>query len=154
MERTVVIQSGEKEIELTLKATMSTLRQYRAEFNADLIKDLNEAWKAMNQDPFMDALQRSGIQPVGMTQEEIVKAVMENIDVTALSSNVPELIDGMIQMKAMQCVWAMVRSADKETPKFEKWCDSFEDLLPLKEIVNTIYEMWNTANGATVELKN
>lgn len=152
MEKTIVIHLDEKDIEIPVKASLAALSLYRATFNSDLIRDLNELNRKLNPDPFKDAIKRANINPGQMNQDEMAKALLNNIDYSILGDeNI--LPDGETQIKALQILWAMAKTADDSLSKFEKWCDRFE-LLPIRGIVDRCHEIWTEANAVTVELKN
>lgn len=152
MERTLVIHTDGKEIEIPVKASMGALQTYRAQFAADLIKDLNEVHGKLHPDPFMDAIKRAGIKPGQLDQEEITSAILANVDYSQLSDE-KTLPDGETQLKTLQIVWAMAKSAAGSTKRFDLWCDDFE-LLPIRELADSCYEVWAEAGTGTVELKN
>lgn len=152
MEKTIVIHTNEKDIEIPVKASIAALLTYRAEFNSDLIKDLNEASNKLHPDPFMDAMKRANVNPGQLSQEELAEAIMKNVDLTALNAQ-DNLPDGETQMKVLQIVWAMAKAADKTIEKFDQWCDHF-DILPIRNLADRCSEIWAAANAVTVELKN
>ena len=152
MEKTIVIHLDEKDIEIPVKASLAALSLYRATFNSDLIRDLNELNQKLNPDPFIDAIKRVNINPGQMNQDELAKALLNNIDYSMLSDeNI--LPDGETQIKALQILWTMTKTADDSLSKFDKWCDRFE-LLPIRGIVDRCHEIWAEANTVTVDLKN
>ena len=152
MERTIVIENGDENIEIPVKASMGSLSLYRATFNEDLIRDLNEIYRKLHPDPFMDAMQRAKLNPNQMDQEALASAILENVDYSTLDDE-SVLPDGGIQMKALQIVWAMAKTADDSLGKFEKWCDRFE-FLPIRGMVDCCHEIWQKANATTVKIKN
>ena len=152
MERTIVIHMEEKEIEIPVKPSMASLALYRSEFNSDLIRDLNKAYQSLHPDPFTDAMKRANIRPGQMSQEDMAKVLLENVDYTLLNGE-NMLPDGETQINAMRIVWAMAKAANKELASFDEWIGSF-DMLPIRELVDRCNEIWTTANRVTVDLKN
>lgn len=152
MERTIVIHTQEKDIEITVKPSIAALALYRSEFNADLIRDLNKAYQSLHPDPFVDAMKRADIRPGQMNQEDMAKALLDNVDYTMLNGE-DMLPDGETQIKAMQIVWTMAKAANKDLEPFEEWCSSF-DMLPIRSLVDRCNEIWTAANRTTVDLKN
>ena len=152
MEKTIVVHANDKEIEIPVAASMAALALYRAEFTADLIRDLNEIYQDLHTDPFVEAMKRAKIDPQKMSQEEMAEKIMQNIDYTQLNSQ-EMLPDYETQIRALRIIWAMAKTADKRLIGFDDWCSSF-DQLPIRNLVDLIYKIWNEANTITVELKN
>ena len=156
MERTFIVHTEEKDTEIRVKASNFTLRLYRAEFNADLIKDLTEIHDKLHPDLFIEAIKKAGIDPSEVSQDELVNIVIKNMDYSQLNADGterPVLPDADTQIRIMQIIWTMARTADKNIKSFEDWCDEF-DLLPMADLADQCYEMWNRASSGTVELKN
>lgn len=152
MERTIVIHTEEKEIEIPVKPSIAALTLYRSEFNSDLIRDLNKAYQSMHPNPFTDAMKRANIQPGSMSRDELANALLENLDYSLLDEE-DALPDGETQITAMRIVWAMAKAANKGLKQFDEWCGSF-DMLPIRSLIDRCNEIWATANKVTVDLKN
>lgn len=152
MEKTLVIQTDDKEIEITVKASMSALQLYRAEFNADLIRDLNEIYNKLHPDPFADAIKKLNINPEKTSQEELANLILSNVDYSVYD-NENAILDGDAQIKAYQIIWTMAKAAGNGTKRFDLWCNDFE-FLPVNAIIDRCYEIWKTANTGIVQLKN
>lgn len=156
MEKTIIVHSGDKETEIPVKASMAALRIYRAEFNADLIQDLTAVYEASHYDPYLEAVKKSNLNPNGLTRDELIAAVMENIDYSSIDANgdaLPVVLDGVTRLKAYQCIWAMAKAANKQTERFDDWCDLL-DVMPIGDVVEQCMQMWNLASAGTIELKN
>ena len=151
MEKTIVIKNGDENIEIPVKASMAALSLYRAEFNGDLIKDLNRVYKNIHPDPFTAAMKKAEIRG-DMSQDEIAKAILEHIDYSTLEEESP-LPSADDQITALHIVWTMAKAADKNIKKFDDWCDRFE-ILPVSGLIDKCNEIWTAANMTTVELKN
>lgn len=156
MERTILINANGEDIEIQVKATMATLRLYRAEFGTDLIKDLTAVHEQLHPDPFSDAMRKARIDITAASQEELYSAILANVDFTKIDENgdgFVEIPDGATQMTVMQVLWAMAKTAAGSTKRFDLWCDDF-DVLPIRNIADLCFEIWRQANTGTVELKN
>jgi len=144
MRKTLVI--GEKE--LRIKASMGVLRAYRAQFGSDMIQDLNALYEATHYDPFQEAIKKTNIIPAKMTEEEIQSAILANVDLTKI--NETPLIDEQTTVKTLQCLWAMSCTSES----YDKWAEDYDEILPVKEIIAALNNVWTEAGKVTVELKN
>lgn len=156
MERTIIVRNEDEDIEIRVKASNFALRTYRAEFNADLIRDLSEIQDKLHPDLFMDAVKKAGVNPGDLDKEELLNLVVSNIDLSRIDDqgNEKQIIpDAETQIKIMQIVWVMAKAADRKVPGFEAWCDDL-DILPSANLFDRCYEMWQKATEGTVEIKN
>ena len=156
MEKTIIVHANGKDTEIPVKASMKALLSYRAEFTGDLLKDLNEVYAKLHPDPFMEAIKKSGINPSKISRDELLQTVIENIDYASLDADgnaMPVLPDADTQIKAMQIIWTMAKTANGSTKRFDLWCDDM-GLLPVADLIDRCYEIWQQANAGTIELKN
>ena len=152
MERTLVIHTEEKEIEIPVKATIRAMQIYRTEFGSDLSRDLTAVYNALNPDPFADAMKRAAITPGELTTEELQQKLLENLDYSAIQLEDP-IPDEETQTKALQIVWAMAKAADDRLVPFAEWVDTL-DIQPIRSLTGNVQKIWREANSTTVELKN
>ena len=148
MEKTIIVNGTE----IPVKASMGALQLYRAQFNSDLIQDLNEIHDKLHPDPFMDAIKKAGINPGQLDQDEITKAILQNVDYSVFN-NEDALPDADTQIKTLQIVWVMAKTAGNGVKRFDLWCDDF-GFLPIRDMADRCYEIWQEANTGTVEIKN
>ena len=152
MKKTIVISTEDKEIELTLCATLQSMQIYRAEFGSDLIKDLNAVHTVLYPDPFGDAIKKAGINPGELTTEEMRDKILENLDYSLIQDEDP-IPDEETQTKTLQIIWAMAKAADPELTAFTEWVGGL-DLQPIRSLAECVQELWQKANKTTVRLKN
>lgn len=152
MERTLVIHTEEKEIEIPVKATIKAMQIYRTEFSSDLSRDLTAVYNALNPDPFADAMKRAAITPGELTTEELQQKLLSNLDYSAIQLEDP-IPDEETQTKALQIVWAMAKAANDRLAPFAEWVDTL-DIQPIRSLTGNVQKIWREANSTTVELKN
>ena len=152
MKRTIVIRTEEKEIEITLKATIKAMQIYRTEFGSDLSKDLTAVHDALNPDPFLDAMKRANLVPGMESPEEMQQKILGNLDYSMIrdEDSVP---DEETQLKTLQIVWAMAKAADPQLAPFGEWIDGLETQ-PIRSLTESVMKIWQDAGKTTVELKN
>lgn len=154
MKKTIVIRTEEKEIELTLCATLQAMQIYRTEFGSDLIKDLRTVDAALHPNPFADAVKRAGINPGAMSEEELRNKILANLDYSMIEIEDTEPIpDEETQTKTLQIIWAMAKAVDPQLTAFEEWANSL-DMQPIRSLAECVQSLWQKANKTTVELKN
>lgn len=152
MERTLVIHTEEKEIEIPVKATIKAMQIYRTEFSSDLSRDLTAVYNTLNPDPFADAMKRAAITPGELTTEELQQKLLANLDYSAIQLEDP-IPDEETQTKALQIVWAMAKAANDRLVPFAEWVDAL-DIQPIRSLTENVQKIWREANSTTVELKN
>lgn len=152
MKKTIVISNEEKEIELTLCATLQAMQIYRTEFGSDLVKDLNAVHAVLHPDPFADAIKKAGINPGSLTPEEMRDKILENLDYSMIQDDDP-IPDEETQIKTLQIIWAMAKAADPDLTAFTEWVGGL-DLQPIRSLAECVQELWQKANKTTVKLKN
>lgn len=110
MEKT--IQIGDKEIQL--KATAAILLRYQMQFHRDALKDIFSLFEGLN------------VETISPTHTQQI----------SLSDSL-QLMDIVI---FQQLMWVMAKTANKDTPDFLHWLDSFDEF-PIFDCINDIMEL-------------
>lgn len=146
-----------QEQEFALEANLSNRagRIYRQQFNRDLLKDMTDLYKKTHKSIF-DGVDLTGIDLKDKTEQEIYEQILSRV-------NMAEFIESLNKSQSLtfeetdqcgQIVWAFVKNKDADTPNYEDWIDSFDFILPVVDISNTLFEAWNKSAQPTIELKN
>ena len=154
MEITLNMRIQDQDIALKANLTNHAGRIYRQQYNRDILKDMSAIYKKLHKSPF-DGIDMSGIKINGASEQEIYEQIMAKVDVTKLlSAQTENVLDFEDTETGGQIIWAFVKNADKDTPNYEEWIDSFGFVLPIGGIVSALYEAWTKSAVPTVELKN
>lgn len=140
---------------ISVKATIRSQRIYRAEFGADLNKDLSDIYAKLHPDPFADAMKKVTIQQDQISSEEIMQQVLDNVDLTKIDGiNENQLVGADETEDIMRVLWAMAKAADPNLASFESWAEDLEIMIPAKDLSAQLLQIWKDANKTTIELKN
>ena len=155
MNITLKMKIQDQEFALNANLTNAAGRIYRQQYNRDILKDMSEIYKKMHKSLF-DGIDMTGIDLNGKTEQEIYDQIISRVDVSKLvaSQTEREQLSFEETDRCGQIVWAFVKNADKDTPYYEEWIDSFDFILPVIDIVEALYEAWNKSAQPTIELKN
>ena len=72
---TLKMKIQDQEIDLNVNLANHAGRIYRQTYTRDILKDMAEIYKKVNKNPF-DGVDTSGIDFVGMTEEELLKELV------------------------------------------------------------------------------
>lgn len=149
---TLKMKIQDQEIDLDVNLANRAGRIYRQTYNRDILKDMAEIYKKVNKNPF-DGVDTSGIDFVGMTEEELLKELVSRVDPRELIKD-QEILDFEETERAGQIIWAFARNRNKDLPGYEDWIDSFDFILPVGEILTKLFEAWGKSAAPTIEVKN
>lgn len=149
---TLKMKIQDQEIDLNVNLANHAGRIYRQTYNRDILKDMAEIYKKVNKNPF-DGVDTSGIDFVGMTEEELLKELVSRVDPRELIKD-QETLDFEETERAGQIIWAFAKNRNKDLPGYEDWIDSFDFILPVGEILTKLFEAWDKSAVPTIELKN
>lgn len=150
---TLKMNFQDQDHELVADMTMNAGRIYRKQFQRDMVKDLSEIYQKVNPSIY-DHLDLSGIQTEGKTEDEITEQIISRAIPVWSETQKNTMLSFEDTERASQIIWAFVKNADKDLPGFEEWMDSFDFILPVKEIIIALYGAWNDSAKPTVEVKN
>jgi hypothetical protein len=155
MDITLKMKIQDQEIELKANLTNAAGRIYRQQFSRDLLKDMSDIYKKLHKS-LLDGIDMTGINITGKTEQEIYEQLMAHVDVSKLLAirAEQEQLSFEETEKGEQIIWAFVKNADKNTPNFSEWSESFDYVLPVGDIVTALFEAWGKSAQPTVELKN
>lgn len=149
---TLKMKIQDQEIDLDVNLANRAGRIYRQTYNRDILKDMAEIYKKVNKNPF-DGVDTSGIDFVGMTEEELLKELVSRVDPRDLIKE-QETLDFEETERAGQIIWAFAKNRNKDLPGYEDWIDSFDFILPVEEILTKLFEAWGKSAAPTIEVKN
>ena len=149
---TLKMKIQDQEIDLDVNLANRAGRIYRQTYNRDILKDMSEIYKKVNKNPF-DGVDTSGIDIVGMTEEELLKELISRVDPRELIKD-REILDFEEAERAGQIIWAFAKNRNKDLPGYEDWIDSFDFILPVEEILTKLFEAWGKSAAQTIEIKN
>ena len=149
---TLKMKIQDQEIDLDVNLANRAGRIYRQTYNRDSLKDMAEIYKKVNKNPF-DGVDTSGIDFVGMTEEELLKELVSRVDPRELIKD-REILDFEEAERAGQIIWAFAKNRNKDLPGYEDWIDSFDFILPVEEILAKLFEAWGKSAAPTIEVKN
>ena len=149
---TLKMKIQDQEIDLDVNLANRAGRIYRQTYNRDILKDMAEIYKKVNKNPF-DGVDTSGIDFVGMTEEELLKELISRVDPRELIKD-REILDFEEAERAGQIIWAFAKNRNKDLPGYEDWIDSFDFILPVEEILTKLFEAWGKSAAPTIEVKN
>ena len=152
MNITLKMNIQDQEFEINANLTNNAGRIYRQAFCRDLLKDMADIYKKLHKSPF-EGVDMTGVDLTGKTEQEIYQILISKVDMTKLMGE-QETLTYEETEHGSQIIWAFVKNADKKTIGYADWIDSFEFILPVGDIVSTLYEAWNNSAMPTVELKN
>ena len=155
MNITLKMNIQNEEFEINANLTNAAGRIYRQQFTRDILKDMTDIYKRIHRSPF-EGIDLSGIDFKDKTEQEITEQILTKVDVTKVMENRMNLsaLDFEETERCGQIIWAFVKNADKDTPNYEKWIDSYDFVLPVADIIEVLYEAWNMSAQPTIELKN
>lgn len=142
-----------QEFNLAADLTMKAGRIYRQQFTRDLSIDLTDIYQRVNPSIY-ENLDLSGIQTEGKTTEELTQQVIEKAYPVWVEAQKKASLSYEEMERASQIIWAFAKNADKDLPGYEEWIDSFDFILPVKELITALYGAWNESAKPTVEVKN
>lgn len=149
---TLKMKIQDQEINLDVNLANRAGRIYRQTYNRDILKDMAEIYKKVNKNP-LDGVDTSGIDFVGMTDEELLKELVSRVDPRELIKD-QEILDFEETERAGQIIWAFAKNRNKDLPGYENWIDSFDFILPVREILTKLFEAWDKSAAPTIEVKN
>ena len=149
---TLKMKIQDQEINLDVNLANRAGRIYRQTYNRDILKDMAEIYKKVNKNPF-DGIDTSGIDIVGMTEEELLNELISRVDPRELIKD-REILDFEEAERAGQIIWAFAKNRNKDLPGYEDWIDSFDFILPVEEILTKLFEAWGKSAAPTIEVKN
>lgn len=153
MERVLEIKSDEGIVTIPIRISLRAGRIYRTEFGRDLIADLAELYKKTTMDNQAKLFEILRGKNVDLSDETAVtKAIVENADLLLISQDQP--LTFADTERAGQVLWAFAKNSNEQIEGANDWADSFDILIPYKEIVPTIYSLWQQASTPSVVLKN
>lgn len=155
MNITLKMELLDHEENLEVNMTNRAGRIYRQQYGRDLIKDMAELYRKIVQTP-LSGIDLSGIKIVDRSEEEIYEQLMERVDYKKLLASNEELISLDFEEieRAGQIIWAFAKNKDEKLPNYEEWIDGFDYILPVENIIRSLYEAWGKSAQPTVELKN
>lgn len=144
--------NGEKET-LNVDMTMHSARIYRQTFGRDMLKDMGDIYVKLQASLF-DGISLEGVD-VNKSDDEIYNQLLEKVNVSKLitDSNGKNL-DFEETERGCQIIWAFAKNADDSIPNYTEWIDSFDYILPVGDIITSLYEHWHSTAVPTVEIKN
>ena len=91
----------------------------------------------------------------GKTENEIYAQIIKKVDVTKfLEARDRDALDFEETERGAMIIWAFTKNADKDTPEYDEWFESFDYILPVGEIIIALFESWHKSAMPTVEIKN
>ena len=155
MKLTLKMNIDNKDFDLVFDLTNRAGRIYRQYFGRDAIKDLNALHKLANPNPFgsidVSKVKLPENAKEDITEKDIIEALLQQIDTEKFEDVV---FDFSHTEQAGQIIWAFAKNADDKLPNYEEWIDDFDFVLPVKEIIDVLYDAWNGSAQPTLELKN
>lgn len=153
MINTLKMRINEQDFELKVNMTMKAGRIYRQHFGRDLVGDMTDVYKKANPSIY-DLVDMSEVDVTNKSDEEVYKEVMKKAWPLYKQAKADTVFDYEYTERASQIIWAFVKNADPEAPGFEDWLDGYDFVLPVKDIVTALYDMWNKTAQPTIEIKN
>lgn len=153
MEITLKMNIQDHEFELKANLTMKAGRIYRQQFNRDLSEDLMSLYKK-NTGSVFDNIDYSKIDVDSQTDEEIQNELVRQALPIYFRNRRESALTYSDTEQACQIIWAFVKNADDTTPVYTEWIDGFDFVLPIKDLINILYNAWNETARPTVEVKN
>ena len=150
----ITLKMNEQDAVLKVNMTMNSARIYRQVFRRDMLKDMNDIYMKLRRSPF-DGMDLSGIDVEGKTENEIYAQIIKKVDVTKfLEARDRDALDFEETERGAMIIWAFTKNADKDTPEYDEWFESFDYILPVGEIIIALFESWHKSAMPTVEIKN
>lgn len=150
---TLKMKTQDQDQKLVVDLTMNVGRIYRQQYQRDLFRDLSDIYQKVNPSIY-DHLDLSGLDIEGKTEEEITEQIISKAIPVWSESQRKSLLSFEDTERASQIIWAFAKNADSELPGYEEWVDSFDFILPIKEIITALFSAWNDSAKPTVEVKN
>ena len=150
---TLKMNIQDQEFNLVVDLTMKAGRIYRQQFSSDLIDDLTDIYQKVNPSIY-DHLDLTGIQTEGKTEEEIYNQVIAKAMPVWAEVQKKLALNFEDTERASRIIWAFAKNADNDLPGYEDWIDSFDFVLPVKELITVLYGAWNESAKPIVEVKN
>ena len=153
MNVTLKMKMDDQDIDLVVDVTLKACRIYRQQFGRDLVKDLTDTYHKINPSIYdfvdLSEIKVDGKEETELQQEIIAKAFpaykkYQNTNVFTYDDT----------EQATQIIWAFAKNADEKLPKYEDWIDDFDFILPVKNIITSLYKVWNDSARPTIEIKN
>lgn len=157
MNVTLKMNINDQEFELKCDVTNAAGRIYRQQYNRDLLIDMKEIYKKTHKTELdaLSAINMEGIDVETLSADDLSKALLDRVDISKLMAmQEEETLSFEETDRCGQIVWAFVKNADKDTPRYEEWIDSFDFILPVIDIVCALYEAWTKSAQPTIQLKN
>ena len=156
MNVTLKMNINEQEFELKCDVTNAAGRIYRQQYNRDLLIDMKSVYQKMHKSEYdiLSSIDMTGIDVTNLSSDEISNELMNRVDIQKILSLQDTTLSFEETDRCGQIVWAFVRNADKDTPNYEEWIDSFDFILPVIDIVCALYEAWTKSAQPTIQLKN
>lgn len=143
----------DQDFNLGVDVTMKACRIYRQQFGRDIIKDMAEINRIVNPSLY-DLVDISEIKVDGKTEDEVLQEVMKKAYPEYKKHEKTTVLDYQHTEQASQIIWAFAKNADESIPNYEDWIDSFDFILPVKEIITSLYDVWNKTAQPIIEIKN
>lgn len=150
---TLKMKIQDQDFDLVVDVTMKACRIYRQQFGRDIIKDMTEIYRMVNPSIY-DMVDMSEIQVEGKTEDEVYQEVMRKVYPEYKKHEHTSILDYEHTEQASQIIWAYAKNANEALPNFEEWIDSFDFILPVKEIITSLYQVWNETAKPIIEIKN
>ena len=154
MERILEFKSDESTITIPIRLSLRGCRFYRTEFGRDLIADLAALYQAIEGEPQAKFLKELSAHQIDPENEIAVKAFLkENPEVMILIAD--RVLSFEETETGLRILWAFAKNHDDTLQQSaEDWGDSFDTVLPVRELILAIYGLWVAASAPTVALKN
>lgn len=154
MERVLEIKSGEGSVTIPIRISLRAGRIYRTEFGRDLIADLAELYQVITGDWQTDIFKELSRNKVDLKDNSAVEAFFEARPELMLLMN-DRVLSFDETETGLRILWTFAKNHDDTIKKdVEAWADSFETVLPVRELIEVVYRLWTTASTPTVALKN
>lgn len=153
MRRILNIGSEERQLQIPVRITFKAARIYRAEFGNDLIEDLtdtNQRLSGINMTQIWASMRGKDIDL--SDEKAVTQAILSEVNFADIGTDRPLTFEET--ERSARIVWAFAKADNPSLPGVEDWIDSFEGVLPFREIVGTLYSLWIEATATTVTLKN
>lgn len=152
MEITLKMKIQDQDFDLKVDLTMKAGRIYRQQFNRDLVDDMTEIYTILNRSIY-DSLDLFKIDVDGKSEDEIYQQIVDQAMPIYLAQRKTANLSYQHTEQASQIIWAFCKNADEKIPNYEEWIDSFDFILPIKDLIDALYTAWNESAKPTVEIK-
>lgn len=154
MERILEIKGDEGIVTIPVRISLRAGRIYRTEFGRDLIADLATLHQAIEGNWQTEIFKELSRNQVDRKNSAAIEAFFEARPDLMLLMN-DRVLSFDETETGLRILWAFAKNHDETIRKgVEEWADSFEAVLPVRDLIEIVYGLWATASAPTVALKN